>query len=289
MSEEMELKYDTDKHEIDADTLIRSLTHDIIILQGIRKKIAPSSDITIKIKAITPASFHLYLLLENAPALATVAPLFLADLNSIIKAFKAVFKIKQFLEGKPPIKIIEDNKKNNILLFNSAGTSITVNNNIYVAYKDPLINSEIAQKIEDLKDDPAVRGFQIKSEDEASNISIPADKFEALSNPELVQQNRQIKKEKKVIISIFKLVFDQKRKWEFYYDGVKISAIIKDENFFKRIEAGEKFAHGDSLVVDLEIESIILDEKLKTYINESYTITKVYDHIPRSEQKSLNE
>jgi hypothetical protein len=88
-------------------------------------------------------------------------------------------------------------------------------------------------------------------------------------------------------LHIFKLVWDKDRKWEFLYRGIKISAPIADESFFKLIDKGEHFAKGDSLEVDLHITQIF-DNSVNTFINESYLIKKVRKHIRRAEQGSLN-
>ena len=66
--------------------------------------------------------------------------------------------------------------------------------------------------------------------------------------------------------------------------GTRIKAVIKDENFLRRMEAGEKFAKGDALSVQLRIEQR-LDKHLNTYINSRYTIVEVLEHIPRGQPK----
>ena len=97
-------------------------------------------------------------------------------------------------------------------------------------------------------------------------------------------------KTKKIItqpatLNIFKLVWDNKRKWEFYWRGDKISAKIIDETFFKNIDKGEQFAKGDLLEVELQITQIF-DKSVNTFINDnnSYQIAKVIHHIPRPTQ-----
>ncbi|MFA7676515.1 MAG: hypothetical protein WCY28_03875, partial [Candidatus Shapirobacteria bacterium] len=76
------------------------------------------------------------------------------------------------------------------------------------------------------------------------------------------------------------------RKWEFYHSGNRISANILDENFFNKIDTGESFAKGDQLKADLQITQIF-DESIGTYVNESYAVIKVDEHIKRAEQPVL--
>ena len=65
---------------------------------------------------------------------------------------------------------------------------------------------------------------------------------------------------------------------------------MKDEIFFKKIEKGEvAFRSGDKLIVDLEIIQVF-NESANTFVNESYHIMKVIEHMPRvsSIQHSLD-
>lgn len=78
------------------------------------------------------------------------------------------------------------------------------------------------------------------------------------------------------------MFFRENYKWEFFFQGVKIYALVKDDFFFKKIEKGEiAFRSGDRLSVDLEIEQIF-NEAANTFVNDSYNIIKVIDHKPRS-------
>ncbi|NCC71036.1 hypothetical protein EOM09_05630 [bacterium] len=81
---------------------------------------------------------------------------------------------------------------------------------------------------------------------------------------------------------MFKVVFKENYKWEFYYLGTKIYASLKDESFFKKIEKGEiAFRSGDRLIVTLEIEQVF-NEAANTFVNDSYYILNVIEHIPRN-------
>lgn len=58
--------------------------------------------------------------------------------------------------------------------------------------------------------------------------------------------------------------------------GRPISTSIQDGQFIQRIQDGEKFGNGHSLVVDLEI-SKKYDEGYDTYIIDKYTVLNVRD------------
>jgi hypothetical protein len=61
---------------------------------------------------------------------------------------------------------------------------------------------------------------------------------------------------------------------------------MNDEAFLARIDRGERFAKGDILEVELQIDQV-LDPNINTYINKGYQIVHVTAHVPRAEQGSL--
>ena len=89
------------------------------------------------------------------------------------------------------------------------------------------------------------------------------------------------------MLNIVRLSFDKSQKWEFYYDGNKITAKINDVDFLLKIDSGETFAKGDSLEVELEILQEF-DQTVNTYVNKSYKINRIIRHIPRPPQGKLD-
>lgn len=89
-----------------------------------------------------------------------------------------------------------------------------------------------------------------------------------------------------VKLNLLKVVFDKRYKWEFYKHGVKISASIKDDSFLDRVASGEAFAKGDVLVTKLQTNQKF-DSALNAFINKSYEVLEVLNHIPRSKQMKL--
>lgn len=84
-----------------------------------------------------------------------------------------------------------------------------------------------------------------------------------------------------------RISFDKKLKWDFYLKGNKITARVNDLDFQKRIDKGESFAKGDVLEVELEIKQKF-DPAVNTYINRSYRINRIINHISRTEQSKLD-
>ena len=105
-------------------------------------------------------------------------------------------------------------------------------------------------------------------------------------------KSEQIDENEKFIIeltrlNIVRLSFDKSLKWDFYYRGNKISAKIKDPNFYEIIDNGESFAKGDVLEVELQINQLF-DETVNTFINKSFQINRIINHYKRAEQKKID-
>jgi hypothetical protein len=92
---------------------------------------------------------------------------------------------------------------------------------------------------------------------------------------ELLETNEEVIIKENVDLSVLKLVFKKNRKWEFIYNGMKISAYIVDDDFWARVDRGESFRKGDIIKADLEI-SRVFDEEVNTYVNMRYRVIKVY-------------
>jgi hypothetical protein len=94
-----------------------------------------------------------------------------------------------------------------------------------------------------------------------------------------VPQPEQRKILENVSVYEVKPSFNRKLKWEVLYHGLRIPVKVKDARFLDRVESGEKFAKGDALIVTLRIEQR-LDKQMRTYINKTYEIVEVKQHVP---------
>lgn len=89
-------------------------------------------------------------------------------------------------------------------------------------------------------------------------------------------------------LQIVKAILERgKRKWEFMWRGVKITApILHDDFWVDFIDHSITIAPGDILKVRLLIKQV-LDEKTGIYTNTGYEVTHVYEHLPRPRQTHL--
>jgi hypothetical protein len=89
-------------------------------------------------------------------------------------------------------------------------------------------------------------------------------------------------------LTVIKAVFSRgKRKWQFYWEGHKISATIAHQGFFDELEARSvALRQGDALDADLLVEQRRVEGNV--WENVKYTVTKVYKVTQGETQQTLS-
>lgn len=90
-------------------------------------------------------------------------------------------------------------------------------------------------------------------------------------------------------LQIVKAILDKsKRKWEFMWRGIKISAPVVHEQFYVQFYAHNiTIAPGDTLKVSLAIKQT-RDPDTGIYSNIGYEVVEVHDHLPRIKQVPIS-
>lgn len=285
---EFKIKFDGQLYQVDAQTFITSLVNISAIIQEVNQELQTDKKIDIKIKAIEKGSFIAGLSLQEV-AMASQGLFNSQDLAvaaNIVTVLVGLYTLKKHLGGKKAKKVEEQGDK--ISIENDKGIIQIFDNRSYGIFtRNQVVNDAISNNFAVLEDDPSVSGFEILNPSDKVLFEAEREEFNALSiKSEAIEED---KKENIVVatVVVHKIVFDDRYKWEFYYNGNKISAYVTDADFFSRINLGEKFSKGDSLKVDLQINQIF-DPSVNIYVNHSYQINKVHEHMPRAEQSKLN-
>lgn len=282
------LKFDGQLNQIDANVLINSLIHTTAIIQEVNRYLDTGKKIEIKVKALEKGSFLVHIeLLESA--LDSIKSLFTkenADLAaSIVTILAGLIAVKKFLKGKKPSSI--ESQGETTKLINEKGDILIIENATFNIYENsPIVKDALSLNFDALNNDPSITGFEITDKDEKPIIRVEKEEFSdlALKSEEISNDERIIKEA--ATLNIVRLSFEESLKWEFYFKGNKVSAKIKDPNFYELINQGESFAKGDILEVELQINQK-WDESVNTFVNKSYQINKIVRHILRNEQQQF--
>lgn len=279
------LRFDGQEHQVDVQTFAYSVLNFATVVKETNRKL-DGSILDINIRAPEKGSLIVNLITTASTTTQTLldghAMAYAADLVTTVGG---LYGLHKFINGRKGPNVTRVDQSVKIQL--EDGATMTVAENVYNIYvQTPAIPTAISQNFSALCEDPAVASFQV-SEAGKEIISVDKSDFDRLAIKEQMEMDNTRKIIEAADLHIYKVVFEKTdRKWEFYYRGNKISASIADEDFYKKIDAGEAFSKGDQLKVELQVTQI-LDESIGTFVNHSYRVMKVTEHIKRAENTQL--
>lgn len=289
-NDQLKIKFDGDSQDISLITFSKVLDGINVMLIEINKEqnklTGLDRKVDVRIKAISPGSFQVTLdvIQEIIDSLLTAENVTYAA--SIVSILSGIFSIRKFLKGNKPksVKRIKDS----IAIENNTGEITVVDHNTFNIYQtNTSVNESLSEVYSTLSQDPRVIAFKFLDRTEKPVFESDKSEFELCS--EIIDNQYDDKKitVELATLNINKICFEKEYKWQFYYKGNKITAAIRDADFYKRINDGEHFAKGDSLEVELKIIKDF-SEEYNTYINRTYEIIKVINHIPRPNQRKID-
>lgn len=289
MDTDFKIKFDGEQHQIDANTLINNLIHTTSIIQELNRELNSGKKIDIKIKALQKGSFLIHIDLVET-TFDTLKNIFTKDNleigGVIISGLVGLIELKKFLKGKEIKSKINEGDK--VKIENEIGQIIYIENFVNNVYENnTIIKDALSHSFETIENDNSITGYEITDGNEKALVRVDKEDFEYLS-----LKSEKLDKDEKILLqsaslNIVKLSFDNKLKWEFYFKGNKITAKVDDPNFQKRIDNGESFSKGDKLEVEIEIKQKF-DITVNTFVNKSYRIVRIINHIKREEPQKLN-
>lgn len=281
--ETLTIKFDGQNHQVDVQTFVYSVLNFTTVIKEANKKNG-GNPININIKAPEKGSLLVDLVTNtiNNQTLLNGGNL----LSSAIVITGGLYSLHKFISGKKTKEVKTKNNETVITLEDNS--TLTIAENVYNIYTTtPAIPDSLSKNFSALNEDPAVTNFEVYRNGKDKIVEVPKEDYARLSIKQQIETENSRSIIESANLHIYKVVFEKTdRKWEFYHNGNRISANIFDEDFFKLIDKGESFAKGDQLKVDLQVTQIF-DESIGTYVNQSYAVLKVYDHIKRSEPIEL--
>lgn len=282
-TETLTVKFDGQSHQVDVQTFVYSVLNFTTVIREANKKNG-GDVLNINIKAPEKGSLLVDIVTNaiNNPSLLSGTTI----LASTFVIVEGLYRLHNFISGKV-VKEVKGNSGTTTITLDD-GAALTIAENVYNIYNTtPAIPDSISKNFAALSEDPAVKNFEVIKSGGEKMISVPKEDYGRLAIKQQIEAENSRLIVEAATLYIYKVVFEKTdRKWEFYYSGNKISANIADENFFNLIDRGEPFAKGDQLKVDLQVNQI-LDESVGTYVNHSYAVIKVHEHIKRSEPIEL--
>jgi hypothetical protein len=281
------LYFDTPRREISAYALATALVGLADAVREANAVVNPGYVVEVVVEGLSDGSFK-----------ATVRTIFTKAKNlfshqavqAVIWGIVSTHIYEKVIKTEEPPKITVSE---NLVTIQIGKDKIIVPKDVYEAKKQveksERFNNAIGKIFDGAASDPDVKGVAIAEDTgrERPPLVVPREKFVLLQTQQpLDETTREIVEITHVEIS--RAILERgKRRWEFFWRGVKIAAPILDERFFDRFFAHEiTIAPGDALEVALRI----VQEKNPDsgiYVNVRYEIVEVYGHVPRLKQNAL--
>jgi len=284
--EDFIIHYGVDKHQINSRTLAESLISLTNCIKTADSIINPGFEIEIVVDAIGIGSFKITTSLvrtslsnvfnKNTISAVVIGLLtsFLYDLMKKDEKFEIIINTNEYIliKGKDRILLPREAEK----YYESIKNNEIVKKETALVFK--VLDKD--RKIESI-------GFDFKKNSKEPDFKIPRESFSNIINSLNVEQIEEEKNDSTIRtrITIIRAILEKcNRKWQFIWNGIKISAPICDDTFYADFSNHKiTIAPGDSLDVDLKIIQK-KDSESGFFINSDYEVLRVYQHISGATQ-----
>lgn len=291
-TERMQIRFASDVHQIDSNTLINYLIHYNAVVGEVNNAYGRGDKkISVKINALKEGSFVIDLsLLEE-----TIVSLFsrenaeyLANVIAIVGGIYGAYKI---LKGRP-VKTKEDRDAIDVT-FNQVNQqqNVQINQTIVNVYNNRVVREAISKSFATVDEDINVAGVEISSDVTNIPVVFEREEFPQLQYNDFEHEEELPESIDEVVetrLTIISLNFERGNRWQFMYNGFKIAMTVKDDALMERIEQGARFGKGDSIRVKMRIRKEY-NKSYKAYENKSYRIVEFLEHIISPAQGNLFE
>lgn len=281
----MQLEFEGQTHSLDANTLVNMLVHYQAIVTEANKQLSGGArQVTLQVNALKQGSFIIDLsVVQNV-----VAQLFCKNtvgyVADLCGAVGGIYALYHKFKGKP-IKTEEEKKDVAAILNIKDDASLNIRVSIY---NQPSVRQAVSKSMETADEDPSVEGFSVKGNDGVTCAEFKRCEFkeyiyDGFDTEDDIPDERIIDEDTTLVI--VGLNFEKGSRWQFMYNGFKISVPVKDDALMQKINEGDRFGKGDAIKVKLRRVQRY-NKDYRTYENKSYKIIEFMEHI--IPQKPLN-
>lgn len=283
------LHFETADRRINAYTLASTLVALADAAKAANASLNPGFDVEIVVEALGPGSFRaqlkaVYTSAKNLFSSQVVAGIVLGIISNFI--------YERTLAVKDPVKV--EIHTDEVVVVQGADR-VVVPRNVYdatrVAEQNAQFVRSIGRGLEAIGADEKIAGIGFVQNMEAPSpeLLIPQRAIRDVTIEPVNPPNERVIEEA-CDLQIVKAILDRtKRKWEFIWRGVRISAPVLDDTFYHDFFAHRiTIAPGDVLKVRLAIRQS-LDPSIGVYTNAGYEVVEVFQHLQQLRQVPLED
>lgn len=289
VGDELVLYFGCQGNRINAYTLASALVSFADAAKAANNQINPGYDIEIVVEALGNGSFKARIRAIYRSA----RNLFSADsAKTIVLAIVATMIYDHTIAPNHDVKVeINDDS----VIVTQGEKEIIVPRNIYEATKDlkrdPEVKRSVSSFFRSIDQDDSIEsvGITTKMDAPPPELQVQRDSIhDAAIASNLPEPNQRVVPEQAEIQILRAILERGKRRWEFSWRGIRISAPVTDARFYEQFFAHRiKIAPGDTLQVTLLIRQS-RDADTGVYTNIDYEVSEVIKHMPRITQMEMS-
>lgn len=281
------IHFDTEDKRINAYTLASTLVALADAAKAANNILNSGCEIEVVVEALGPGSFRakiraIYTASRNLFANQVIFGVVIGVLGNYIYERTLSLDNKITVEVKTDEVVIERGQDRVIVPRNVYEATRKVENN-------PQFAGAISKAFEVVAGDEKVKSIGLVERMDSPPPAIPISReaMKSLAIRPTDDPDTRIVMERAELQIIKAILEKSKRKWEFMWRGIKISAPVAHEQFYVSFFAHNiTIAPGDTLEVMLAIKQT-KDPDTGIYANIGYEVVEVFDHIPRIKQVPL--
>ena len=276
---------------VDAYTFANSLVAFADTVRGVNAQINPGQSIEVRLEAVGPGSFKAVIKYVKKG----LVGLFVSAPKNIFWIIAALY-IENSIEGNSTIEVAEDT-----VTIVRGEEKIVMTREAFEQYEKVKscvdVQKNISKTFRCVERDESIDNFGLspRLEDEEPLVQIPRGDFNALVNmPDTLVdslEKRRSRVHTATLVVLKPWINASDRKWTFEWNGVPLTAYVRDHSFLERVLSHEiGFRNGDAMEVELEVYEE-LDEDRNIWINDtsSFVVREVYRYIPVAREAKLFE
>lgn len=210
---------------------------------------------TLHLREVRAGSAIFQFLLESAGVAQTVLPVISSggfSIRQVGEVFSYAVKLLDFLKAKPPAATSSVNGDNNVVVTNSDGAQLTVNQYIVQVAGNAYFQEQAERVVKPLK--KPRRNLAIKQQEQRL-LSATSENYTTIIARPLNDNQPLTVNTIEATLRVRQPHLEGADSWKFAWGKNRITAQVRDKDFMEKVRAGaEEFRSGDVLRVRLRIE-----------------------------------
>ena len=285
--EEVVLHFGGERKKINAYTLASSLVSIADAVKEANNVINQGYDVEVLVEAFGEGSFRAVV---KAIYKGTGNLFSTQDLKSVALSILASYIFTHTLAPNSEVTVNVDSET---VVIEQGDKKIIVPREVHEMQKDversDKFKNAVSKVFKVVEQDENVSDFGITKQmsDTRVDIKVERECFDQLIEPAISEENTRTITET-TEVKIVKAILDRsKRKWEFVWRGINISAPVIHDAFYDDFFAHRvRIAPGDALKVRLEILQVKQPDT-GIFTNDRYRVVEVLEHVPRVQQMEM--